>query len=169
MFHHFLRKLLSWTSMTRSKRQAARPRPKAVRLAVERLEDRWVPSGAPFAAALGGPGVDVGWSVATDNAGNVYVAGQFEGARAEFPGLTHAEHLSSHGGSDGFIAKYSSVGDIQWIRQIGGAFDDAAKGVAVTSDGQVYVTGFRGLSATSSEAFVIKYNTNGIVQWDDSL
>jgi len=60
---------------------------------------------------IGGTGNDVGYSTCVDAAGNVYVAGSFEGT-ANFwhdPALAapNTYDLTSYGGSDIFLAKYS--------------------------------------------------------------
>ena len=58
-----------------------------------------------------------------------------------------------------FLTKYDSSGIQQWIRQIGTSEDDSARGVAVDSSGNVYVTG------QSNGIFLAKYDSSGSQQW----
>ena len=87
---------------------------------------------------VGGTGLsDAGRATATDAAGNVYVTGSFSG-NAFFGGI----ELVSAGQRDIFLAKYNAAGEVQWVRRGGGTGTDYGYGVAVASDGSVYVTGF---------------------------
>jgi hypothetical protein len=102
--------------------------------------------------------------VATDAAGNVYIAGYTSLA---MPGSTAA------GGVDGFIAKYSSNGTRQWVRQLGSSAYDELDAIAVDASANVYVGGYtRGTVAGSPEviagladAFAAKYSTDGTKLW----
>ena len=111
---------------------------------------------------------------------NLYVVGQFS-STADFGG----SKLTSAGGLDIFVAKYSSSGALQWVAQAGGTGDDAARGVDLDTDGNVYVTGsFNGsatfFSANQNETkitiptsdspgmggmFVAKYTPSGTPLW----
>jgi len=76
-------------------------------------------------------------SIATDNAGNAYLCGDFEGTKS-FGTTT----LTAAGfGADGFIAKYNNSGVFQWAIQISGTgltnFIEAA-GITVDLAGNVY-------------------------------
>jgi hypothetical protein len=170
----------------RSGLQAARPR-------LEQLEDRCVPAG--FAVSAGGTGADSGLAVAADAARNVYVAGSIAAAGATFDAITHGVHVASAGGNDGFAAKYSPGGVLRWAVSVGGAYDDEATAIAVDPLGDVYVTGFinrtfqLNTSSTSVQigaplnqtvlpsaatayygnAFVVKLDTSGVVQWVKEL
>ncbi len=70
--------------------------------------------------------------VAMDAAGNVYVAGQVEGA---LPGQPH------FGNSDAFLRAYDGLGNELWTRQFGAEGGDVAVDVAVDEGGSVYVVG----------------------------
>jgi hypothetical protein len=54
-------------------------------------------------------------------------------------GVTYGTALK--GGTDAFVVKYSSAGAVLWRHYLGGARDDTAWAVAVSSDGFVYVAG----------------------------
>jgi hypothetical protein len=89
-----------------------------------------------WARNAGGTFEDVGNALALDGAGNVYVAGYFQGAAA-FGALT----LTSAVAGDVFVAKYSSGGEVLWVQQAGGLADNAGLGIAANAAGNVYVTG----------------------------
>ncbi|MBD2102024.1 SBBP repeat-containing protein [Leptolyngbya sp. FACHB-261] len=103
----------------------------------------------------GTAGDDQGQSIATDSAGNVYVAGETKGA------LLGSTPI---GGSDAFISRFSGDGALQWIQQLGTAGDDEAYGITVDNLGSVYVTGqtfsaFAGASnAGAYDAWVARYS-----------
>jgi hypothetical protein len=108
-------------------------------------------------------GKDWGWDVATDSGGNVYVVGYVDGM-VELQNYIGGVH-------DAFIAKYTAQGTLEWVRLLGSAGDDRARGVAVHSTGDVYVTGFTdgdlgGETASGVwDAFLAKYNSAGVRQW----
>ncbi len=70
--------------------------------------------------------------IAVDGEGNVYAAGGTEGALPA---------ASSAGGTDAFVAKLNPDGQQVWLAQFGSGADDEAAGVAVDSEGNVYVAG----------------------------
>lgn len=80
----------------------------------------------------------LGRGIAADAQGNVYVAGKFSGT-ATF-GDTNSS-LASFGDSDAFLAKYTSSGQLQWVKHFGGTGSDEAHAVAVDTNGFVYVAG----------------------------
>lgn len=109
----------------------------------------------------GTSGFDAARSVATDRDGNVYVAGQTEGALGgPFKG----------GNSDALVIKYDRDGHRRWARQPGTNLSDFANGIATDVDGNVYVVGgtegaLGGRNEGDLDALVIKYNREGRQLW----
>uniref|UniRef100_B8HS32 Hemolysin-type calcium-binding region n=1 Tax=Cyanothece sp. (strain PCC 7425 / ATCC 29141) TaxID=395961 RepID=B8HS32_CYAP4 len=102
--------------------------------------------------------------VATDKYGNIYIAGYTYG------GLNG----NNKGGSDAFVAKYNSAGNLLWTRQLGTPANDSATGVVSDKYGNVYITGFTsgnllGTNKGGSDAFVAKYNSGGNLLWRRQL
>ncbi len=87
-----------------------------------------------------GGGSDMGYSVAVDGGGNVYVAG-FHGSGLDFDdGVT----IPDEGGNGVFVVKYDSSGAAQWAAGPTGAGTDHGWSVAVDGNGNVYVAGMHG-------------------------
>ena len=129
---------------------------------------------AQWARSIGGTSSDTGEGIATDSNGNVYVTGMY------FDSVTiGSTTLTSTGSSDAFVAKYDTSGTVQWARSIGGTSSDTGRSIATDSNGNVYVTGYYYGSVTigsttlnslySYDAFVVKYDTSGTVQWAKSI
>ena len=97
-------------------------------------------SGAWLWATAGlGPGADIGYDVAVDNAGSVYITGQF-GSQIAFPSLTP---LFSTGGLDAFVAKFDAATGAPLVRLGGGGIgNDVGRSLVVIPGGtSLYVTG----------------------------
>jgi len=127
-----------------------------------------------WAVKAGGSGSDRGLSIKTDNQGNSFVTGYFNGT-ATFGSTT----LVSAGAQDVFIAKYNISGVLQWVTQAGGTGADIGFGVSFNSFNEVFVTGsFKGSATfgsttlvatnTTSDVFIAKLNSNGVFQWAHS-
>lgn len=121
--------------------------------------------------SAGGVDPDYGWSIAVDNAANVYLTGHFW-YTATFGSTT----LTSTSISDIFIAKLDNSGNWLWAKQCGGGvYGDYPLSIDVDNSANVYVTGcFEGTTAfgTTSlaslgyaDVFVAKLNTNGTWLW----
>lgn len=132
-----------------------------------------------WARRAGGNVNDRATCVTTDSDGNIYIAGSF-GGTANFQGT----NISAVGGThdtDIFTAKYTAAGNLAWVRAAGapGGNVEEAKGISLDANGNVYVCGvllgsasFDGIivnSYGSYDAFVAKYNNNGIIQWAKTL
>ena len=138
-------------------------------------------AGTPvWAKRFGGTGNDTAYAVAVDRSANcdnvggtncIVVAGNFA-ASADFG----SGALTSAGGADIFVAKYSSAGAALWTRRYGGTSDDSAYGVAVDASGNVVVTGYFTGSADfgggtlyspffDEDAFVLKLSRSGGYLW----
>lgn len=106
--------------------------------------------------------VDAGRSLALDSAGNVYVAGGFQGT-AEF-GLVS---LTSAGGDDVFVTKLDANGTVLWASRWGDDGNDTAGGVGVDATGNVYAVSYRwGLDGVNDNGLdVVKFSPTGATVW----
>ena len=142
---------------------------------VDAFVSKYSPSGtAVFARGFGGDNSDSAESVAADSSGNVVVTGYQSSTSADYGG----GQLSTRGGRDIFVAKYSPSGGYLWAKTIGGTGVDTGSGVATDGAGNVYVTGYFSAStggvdfgggalnsAGSQDVFLVKYNSAGAWQW----
>ena len=147
--------------------------------AADRLEDRRLLTSTLFTDAFGAGGSNT-VSVeaqAIDSSGNTYIAGGFTGT-VSFGGIT----LSSPGSENIFVAKLAPSGGVFWADKMGSvaaSSGDFGRGLALDSNGNVYVTGwysgnaqFGGVSLTNAggnDVFVTKINNSGTVLWADGF
>ncbi len=111
---------------------------------------------------------DVAWSITKDNAGKIYISGEFSGAKFgtvdEWP----------NGMQDMFVACYDQNGNYQWVSHGGGLTADRSRGI--TCDGTtIFATGQFGLNATfgpkavnavdSSDVFIAALDNTGNFLW----
>ena len=68
------------------------------------------------------------------------------------------------GQGDAFLLSFTSGGTLNWQRTWGGDFFDAARDVAVATDGSIYISGETTFSANS--AFLVKFAPDGSVIWE---
>lgn len=95
---------------------------------------------ASYTAFIGGSGEDRGESIAVDKNGDVYVAGTT--ASSDFP-LAGAPYMTAKdGGDDAFVFKLAANGSaLSYSTFLGGGDSDIARGIAVDSLGNTYITG----------------------------
>ena len=140
------------------------------------------PTGAyRWGKQLGGAGsTAVSYSTAVDGSGNVIVTGVFWGTVNLGGG-----NVTSAGGSDIFVAKYSPTGAHIWSKRFGAASDDVAQSVAVDAAGNVIVAGsfkgtvnfggnaltayYNGFGTATTDAFVVKFDGSGNQVWSKSF
>ncbi|WP_207220062.1 Ig-like domain repeat protein, partial [Emticicia agri] len=135
-----------------------------------------------WAKRVGGTDIDTGNGIAASATG-VYITGFFYSNSINFntPSASGSNEVTSLGGSDIFIARYNSSGDLQWAKRAGSAFDDIGFGVCVSGT-SIYMAGrfsstanFNSPSATgsnqitsngsNSDVFVAKYNEDSDFLW----
>ncbi len=136
-----------------------------------------------WAIGMGGGDHDEGHVVTTDDLGHAYVTGHFESTVDFDPGPGSA-NLTSIAGWDGFVAKYTSDGNLQWAFDIGTTSLDYCVGHDIkTRNGFVYITGrLQGTadfdpsgatanetSAGASDIYIAKYDTAGNYIWSLSI
>ncbi len=130
-----------------------------------------------WAKGVGGAGADAGYSIAVDASGNVFVSGSFTGT-ADFDPSAATSNLVSAGGLDAFILKLDASGNFLWAKNIGSTGTDEARGLTTDASGNIYYTGYfngtvdfdfgagtTSLTASSSDPFVSKINSNGTFAW----
>ena len=107
-------------------------------------------AGPGFSAVLGGSGQDYAASVASDAAGNTYVAGLTYSPDLHVTAGAFQTKLAGNGSlanpnaiaSDAFVAKFAPDGKLLWSTFLGGSADDRATGVGVDAAGNVIVVGW---------------------------
>lgn len=128
---------------------------------------------AQWLKSFGGSGDEEGTGVSVDQIGNVYLAGYFSSSSIDFGGGP----LTTAGGYDIFITKFSTAGNHEWSKKIGGADYERCLAITTDANGNSYTTGYYESASilfgsttltnagTGYNLFVSKINTDGIVSW----
>jgi len=90
-----------------------------------------------------GGGASVAFATASDNAGNLYITGSFTNT-VTFGSTT----LTSDGGDDIYVAKWSPTAGFMWAKRAGGTGAEHANAIAINGN-QVFVTGVYNSRAAS--------------------
>lgn len=108
-----------------------------------------------YSAFFGSNNIDVGWSLARDPSGNLYIAGQTSSKQFFTSGAFQTNYNGGVYIGDAFVAKFGNPAtNLIYLTYLGGSGDDAAYSVAADQNGNAYVAG-----ATESANFPI---TNAI-------
>jgi hypothetical protein len=135
-----------------------------------------------WATYYGGNGGDVGYSICTDNSGNLYVTGETSSSNFPTKFLTGAYNQTYGGNYDAFILKFNSSGARLWATYYGGNGDDWGTVVCIDNSGNLYVTGETSSSNFPTQilqgaynqtaygggtwdAFILKFNSSGARLW----
>jgi hypothetical protein len=139
-----------------------------------------------WATYYGGSESDYGFGIATDVDGNIIITGMTYSSNAI---ATIGAHQTIFSGPpyDAFIAKFNTNGVIQWATYYGGSSADRGVGIATDASGNITITGStyssNAIATTGAyqtmhgsissllyyDAFVAKFNANGIIQWGTYL
>jgi hypothetical protein len=125
-------------------------------------------------------------SISTTSDGGMVVCGYYTAALTAYHanGGAFGTTLSFIGAYDVFVIKYNSSGTCQWTTRITGTGSEFAGQVCCASDGSIVVNGHTasatatvynatGVASTSFvnssegnwDSFLVKYDSNGVVQW----
>lgn len=134
-----------------------------------------------WAKRMGGTSFESTWDIALAPDGSVCLGGEFDGDDADFdpgPGEAILPYVKQ---GDLFVAKYTPDGDYLWARSAGGKGSEEVRGVAVDSNGDIYVAGiFFGQNddfdsgpgtiilnsaEDTSDLFIAKYSASGNMLW----
>ena len=127
-----------------------------------------------WSAYFGAYARDITSDLAVDpRTGDIYVTGKTESAGWASGGYD-TTYVSQYGG-DGYVAKLSSAGRLEWSAYLGSSFSDSASGVAVDHEGNVCVTGLTHspswdptqalIELSASDVFVTKLSSTGQLLW----
>jgi hypothetical protein len=97
-----------------------------------------------WAKSAGGSQRDEAKSIKCDASGNVYITGLFQGT-ATF-GAQNITAPNTY--YDSFVAKYDANGNLQWVTQQGGPYDDVGWGMIIDNNGKIFITGEFNANAT---------------------
>jgi hypothetical protein len=117
-----------------------------------------------------------------DSHHNIYSAGTFTGTKQ----ITSSVSITSTGTSDGYIAKYDSMLNLQWVKTITGNFPEEVSAIVVDSDENIFIGGTVDNSPGSgnsyfdtiavihngigkNDIFIAKYNSMGNCVWVNSI
>jgi len=93
-----------------------------------------------YSTYLGGSGDDIPWGFAVDRSGRVWVAGQTNSTN--FPVTADALQKTLAGGYDGTVTQLNIPGTaLRFSTYFGGSGDERLGGMALDSNGGVYITG----------------------------
>jgi hypothetical protein len=132
-----------------------------------------------WARAIGDTAFDYAKSITTDDSGNVYTVGTFQGIVDFNPGLA-VSNLTSLTIPSAFISKLDANGNFKWAKKIGGTSNTYGEGIAISNLGDIYITGYfygttdfnpslfftNNISCSGgSDAYILKLSSSGVFVW----
>jgi len=131
-----------------------------------------------WAKRIGGANEDGANYINTDDSGNVYTTGYFNGTVDFDPSSGGTNNITS-GGIDIFISKLDASGNFVWAKKLGGAGSDYGYSIEIDDNGNVFTSGSFSVTAdfnpniginnlTSSgsfDMFISKLDMNGNYIW----
>lgn len=122
-----------------------------------------------YSTYLGGSaGVDRGWAIALDDAGNVCVTG--DTASTNFPTTDAVQPAYGGGLEDAFVTKLNASGSgLVFSTFLGGNLSDEGRGIACSGSGDVYVTGDTSSANFPTGNALQANNGGGIENHDDAF
>lgn len=124
--------------------------------------------------SFGGPAVEEGKGIISDNAHNLYVTGAFRDFLFVFN-----DTIIGNGANDVYLAKYSSTGVLEWVKTMGGPASDEATTINIDQKQNIFIGGWFDRSMEighlslvgnlEEDGFVIKTDTAGNVLWAEPL
>ncbi|MEI6823559.1 MAG: SBBP repeat-containing protein [Bacteroidota bacterium] len=136
-----------------------------------------------WATYYGGNGREVFNNICTDNSNNIYLTGYTSSTDFPLQYLAGAYWQATYGGGDNeaFIIKFNSQGVCQWATYYGGNGDDSGNSIGLDSQENIYVSGYtnstdfpvqqsigaywQGGNAGGYDAFILKFNNQGVRKW----
>lgn len=134
-----------------------------------------------WATYYGGSIADMGYSCCTDLSGNVYISGTSNTSSGTGIATPGSHQTGFAGGNwDAFLAKFNSNGVRQWGTYYGGTLNDGGSSCVTDASGNIYLSGgtmsndpnviatpgsHQVLFGGIIDAFLVKFNTNGVRQW----
>jgi hypothetical protein len=114
----------------------------------------------------------------TIHGSNIYLAGNYNGNKSILFG---SDTLNMLGGENIFLAKYTSIGNYEWVKSYGNISNDFPDRLQTDNDGNIYLTGvfnspevdFNGLLAPNTSAYydiyIAKLDPDGNPIWVQSI
>ncbi|MFI5221371.1 MAG: PKD domain-containing protein [Bacteroidia bacterium] len=139
---------------------------------------KFISSGSlQWATYFGGNLEDDGFGIATDTNGNIFITGSTTSTTGIATSSAY-QTINGGGSIDGFIAKFSSSGSLQWSTYYGGSGFDGGDGITTDKIGNVLITGTTnsttGIATIGThqsslsgggDAFITKFNSSGSRLW----
>ena len=133
-----------------------------------------------WASSIGGTYNDQLLSVTATSDGGYVTVGYFNSSTITVGEYTLTRGGSSTSYSDGMIIKYNANNEVEWASKVGGTVNDCLYGVTATSDGGyvavgyfasgvITVGGYKLTNAGGKDGMIIKYSSNGTVEWASSV
>jgi hypothetical protein len=126
-------------------------------------------TGLVYSTYLGGSaGVDRGWAIALDGAGNACVTG--DTGSSNFPISNPIQATFGGGSTDAFVTKLNATGSgLVYSTFLGGNLTDEGRGIAATANGDVYATGdTSSANFPTANPFQVQ-NAGGLQNHDDAF
>lgn len=130
---------------------------------------------AIWAKSAKGSNYDYAKSIDADHNNNLIITGNFNSLNLVFNADTIFNQTNT-GHPDAFIAKYDSVGNIQWAQSLGGSLDDYGSSTICDANGDIYLAGYYGsqsvvigadtfINKGDHDVFLAKYSPAGTLLW----
>lgn len=137
-----------------------------------------------YAKSFGSSSYDFSGPIATDASNNIYLTGRFSSSTGDFDPNAGSVSLVNNGGSDVFIVKLNSTGNLVYANSFGASSDDQINDLTIDNSGNVTLCGI--VTGTSvdmdptvntftyniqggSDSYVMQLNSSGNVNWVNIL